>query len=432
MSLPVAILAGGLATRLHPLTEKIPKSLVDVAGKPFIVHQIELLRCNGLAHLVLCLGYLGEQVQDELGDGSKWGMQIDYVFDGPVLLGTGGALLRAFPRLGEKFFVLYGDSFLDCDYTAVESVFHASGKLGLMTVFRNTNLWDQSNVNFENGRIQHYDKTNHNPEMKHIDYGLGVLQASALERYPLDCVLDLATIYQDLLAQDQLAGYEVSQRFYEIGSPAGLQETTEYIKERRMLGYTQKHLAEASQIISQLDGDTIERMVELLVNLRKRGGRLFFLGVGGSAANCSHAVNDFRKLAHIEAYAPTDNVSELTARTNDEGWTSVFIEWLKVSQLTDRDMLFVLSVGGGNMEKNISPNLVSALQHAKHIGVPIIGVVGRDGGYTAQVADACVIVPTVNPETVTPHTESFQAVVWHLLISHPALKAAPTKWESVR
>jgi D-sedoheptulose 7-phosphate isomerase len=432
MSLPVAILAGGLATRLHPLTEKIPKSLVDVAGKPFIVHQIELLRSNGLTHLVLCLGYLGEQVQDELGDGSKWGMQIDYVFDGPLLLGTGGALLRAFPRLAEKFFVLYGDSYLDCDYAAVESVFHASGKLGLMTVFRNANLWDQSNVIFENGRIQHYDKINHIPEMKHIDYGLGVLQASALERYPVDCVLDLATIYQDLLVQDQLAGYEVSQRFYEIGSPAGLQETSEYIKERRMLSYTQKHLAEASQIISQLDGNTIERMVEHLVNLRKRGGRLFFLGVGGSAANCSHAVNDFRKLAHIEAYAPTDNVSELTARTNDEGWTSVFIEWLKVSHLTDSDMLFVLSVGGGNMEKNISPNLVSALQHAKHIGVPIIGVVGRDGGYTAQVADACVIVPTVNPETVTPHTESFQAVVWHLLISHPALKAAPTKWESVR
>ena len=432
MSLPLAILAGGLATRLRPLTEKIPKSLVEVAGKPFIVWQIELLRRNGVAHLVLCLGHLGEQVQAELGDGSRWGMQLDYIFDGPLLLGTGGALRRALPRLGEAFFVLYGDSYLDCDYAAVEGAFCASGKLGLMTVFRNANLWDLSNVIFENGRIQRYDKKNLVPEMKHIDYGLGVLQASALVRYPADRALDLATVYQDLLAQDQLAGYEVSQRFYEIGSPAGLQETRDYIKERSMQSYTEKHLAEASQIISQLDVGAIEQMVERLVSLRQRGGRLFFLGVGGSAANCSHAVNDFRKIAGIEAYAPTDNVSELTARTNDEGWASVFVEWLKVSHLNDRDMLFIFSVGGGNVEKNISPNLVLALQYAKQIGASVVGVVSRDGGYTAQVADACVIVPTVNPETVTPHAEAFQAIVWHLLVSHPALKAAPTKWESVR
>jgi len=433
MSLPLAILAGGLATRLRPLTEKIPKSLVEVAGKPFIVWQIELLRRNGVAHLVLCLGYLGGQVQAELGDGSRWGMQVDYIFDGPRLLGTGGALRRALPRLGEAFFVLYGDSYLDCDYAAVESAFRASGKLGLMTVFRNANLWDRSNVIFENGRIQCYDKKNLVPEMKHIDYGLGVLQASALVRYPADRVLDLATVYQDLLAQDQLAGYEVSQRFYEIGSPAGLQETRDYIlRENKMSSYTEKHLAEASQIISQLDVGAIEQMVEHLVSMRQRGGRLFFLGVGGSAANCSHAVNDFRKIAGIEAYAPTDNVSELTARTNDEGWASVFVEWLKVSHLNDRDMLFIFSVGGGNVEKNISPNLVLALQYAKQIGASVVGVVSRDGGYTAQVADACVIVPTVNPETVTPHAEAFQAIVWHLLVSHPALKAAPTKWESVR
>lgn len=199
-----------------------------------------------------------------------------------------------------------------------------------------------------------------------------------------------------------------------------------------MSSYTEKHLAEASQIISQLDVGAIELMVDHLVNLRQRSGRLFFLGVGGSAANCSHAVNDFRKIAGIEAYAPTDNVSELTARTNDEGWASVFVEWLKVSHLNDRDLLFIFSVGGGNAEKNVSPNLVLALQYAKQIGVSVVGVVGRDGGYTAQVADACVVIPTVNPETVTPHSEAFQAVVWHLLVSHPALKAVTTKWESMR
>ncbi len=198
------------------------------------------------------------------------------------------------------------------------------------------------------------------------------------------------------------------------------------------MSYTQQHLAEASQIIEQIDTAAIDQMVTLLAELRSRGGRLFFLGVGGSAGNCSHAVNDFRKLVGIESYAPTDNVSELTARTNDEGWETVFVSWLKISHLRPDDMLFILSVGGGNLEKNISPNLVTALRYAKEVGAKVIGIVGRDGGYTAQVADACVIVPTVNPETVTPHSEAFQAVVWHLLVSHPTLKAAPTKWESTR
>ena len=198
------------------------------------------------------------------------------------------------------------------------------------------------------------------------------------------------------------------------------------------MNYTQQHLAEAGKIIEQLDSAAIDRRVDLLAELRSRNGRLFLLGVGGSAANCSHAVNDFRKLVGIECYAPTDNVSELTARTNDEGWETVFVSWLKVSHLRPDDMIFVLSVGGGNLEKNISPNLVTALRYAKEVGAKVIGIVGRDGGYTAQVADACVIVPTVNPENVTPHSEAFQAVVWHLLVSHPTLKASPTKWESTR
>jgi D-sedoheptulose 7-phosphate isomerase len=190
-------------------------------------------------------------------------------------------------------------------------------------------------------------------------------------------------------------------------------------------------LQEAKEIIDRLDPAVIDRMADMLVSLRDRGGRLFFLGVGGSAGNCSHAVNDFRKIVGIEAYAPTDNVSELTARTNDEGWETVFVEWLKVSRLRPDDALFIFSVGGGNLAKNVSPNLVRALQYAKTVGAGILGVVGRDGGYTAQVGDAVCIVPTVNPEAVTPHSEAFQAVVWHLLVSHPALKAVQTKWESV-
>jgi D-sedoheptulose 7-phosphate isomerase len=191
-------------------------------------------------------------------------------------------------------------------------------------------------------------------------------------------------------------------------------------------------LAEAKEIIDRLDTAAIERMVSLLEQTRTQGGRLFILGVGGSAANASHAVNDFRKIVGIEAYAPTDNVSELTARTNDEGWSTIFTEWLRVSRLRPEDLVLVLSVGGGNLEKNVSPNLVTALKYAREVGTPVIGILGKDGGYTAQVAAACALVPTVNPEHVTPHSEAFQAVIWHLLVSHPRLKARPTKWESVQ
>ncbi|MEI6713461.1 MAG: SIS domain-containing protein [Verrucomicrobiota bacterium] len=196
--------------------------------------------------------------------------------------------------------------------------------------------------------------------------------------------------------------------------------------------FAQQHINEAIEILQKLDVSKIEAAAELLANLRAEGGRVFFLGVGGSASNCSHAVNDFRKIAGIECYAPTDNVSELTARTNDEGWATVFVEWLKVSRLQPKDALFVLSVGGGNLEKNVSPNLVAALQYAKEVGAKSLGIVGRDGGYTGQVSDVCVLIPTVNPEAITPHSEAFQAVIWHLLVSHPRLKAHQTKWEGTK
>ena len=196
------------------------------------------------------------------------------------------------------------------------------------------------------------------------------------------------------------------------------------------MSYAQQHLNEAVEIIRKIDVAAIEKMANLLAAVKADGGRIFFLGVGGSAGNCSHAVNDFRKIIGIESYTPTDNVSELTARTNDEGWATIFVEWLKTSKLSARDALFIFSVGGGNLEKNISPNLVEAMKFAKSVGAKVTGVVGRDGGYTAKVADICVIVPTVNTESITPHTEAFQAVVWHLLVSHPKLKANQTKWES--
>ena len=198
------------------------------------------------------------------------------------------------------------------------------------------------------------------------------------------------------------------------------------------MSYARQHLAEAISILGQLDPETLERAADLLAAVRERGGRLFILGVGGSAANASHAVNDFRKICAFEAYAPTDNVAELTARTNDEGWHTVFVEWLRGSRLTSMDAVLVLSVGGGNLEKNVSPNLVEALKFAKEQRAAILGIVGKDGGYTAQVADVCCIIPTVNAETITPHQEAFQSIVWHLLVSHPRLKVNPTKWESTK
>jgi D-sedoheptulose 7-phosphate isomerase len=198
------------------------------------------------------------------------------------------------------------------------------------------------------------------------------------------------------------------------------------------MSYSEQHLRETAEIISALNPQQLDRFAEKLAEVRSRGGRLFLLGVGGSAANASHAVNDFRKICGFEAYAPTDNVSELTARTNDEGWASVFVEWLRGSRLESRDALLILSVGGGNLEKNVSPNLVSALQLAKERDSSIFGIVGRDGGYTAQVADLAILIPTVNPSNTTPHAEAFQAVVWHLLVSHPALKISETKWESTK
>lgn len=198
------------------------------------------------------------------------------------------------------------------------------------------------------------------------------------------------------------------------------------------MSYSEQHLRETVEIVSRLDPALCEKAVELLAAVRERGGRLFILGVGGSAANASHAVNDFRKIAGLECYAPTDNVAELTARTNDEGWSTVFSEWLKGSRLNEKDALLVFSVGGGNLEKNISPNLVAALQLAKERGSAILGVVGRDGGYTAKVGDVTIVIPTVNPGNTTPHAEAFQAVVWHLFVSHPKLKVAQTKWESTK
>jgi NDP-sugar pyrophosphorylase family protein len=230
-SIPVAILAGGLATRLRPITEKIPKSLVTVADEPFLAHQLRLLHSRGLRRAVLCVGYLGEMIERDFGKGAAFDMELSYSFDGPKLLGTGGALRQALPLLGDEFFVLYGDSYLPIDYAAVLAAFRASGKPGLMTVFRNEGAWDTSNVHYSDGRIVRYDKRERTPEMQHIDYGLGIFRASVFAERPAGEAFDLADIQRELVAKDALAGHEVFQRFYEIGSHAGLAELETLVRQ---------------------------------------------------------------------------------------------------------------------------------------------------------------------------------------------------------
>jgi NDP-sugar pyrophosphorylase family protein len=231
--LPVAILAGGLATRLKPITEKVPKLLIEVAGEPFFSHQIRLVRKSGLTRIVLCVGYLGEMIVERYGDGEQLGVRIDYVFDGPKLLGTGGALIHALPSLGDAFYVLYGDSYLPIDYQPVGQSFIESGKLGLMTVFENRGQYDASNLWFEDGSIRAYDKKNRLPGMRHIDYGLGVFRKAAFDGFPRDEVVDLSDVQKALLSRGQLAGFEVAQRFFEIGSHKGLEELDRFLRKTR-------------------------------------------------------------------------------------------------------------------------------------------------------------------------------------------------------
>lgn len=430
----VAILAGGLATRMRPLTEKLPKALLDVAGAPFIEHQLRLLAREGIRSVVLCLGFLGEQVEAVVGDGSRYGLHVDYSYDGDRLLGTGGALRKALPLLGDPFMVLYGDSYLDIAYAPVVEAFHSSRSAGLMTVYRNEGRFDTSNIVFAEGRIRFYSKRERRPNMHFIDFGLSVLCAKALDPFANRIDFDLSEVYENLVSTQELAGFEVHHRFYEIGSAEGLLETQNYIAGNAVTisPYTKLYLNEVVDVVRGIDGAEVDKMVRIIADVRRSGGRLFFIGVGGGAGNAGHAVNDFRKICGIEAYAPTDNVSELTARVNDDGWGGVFAAWLNVSRLRADDVVFVFSVGGGNLAKNISANIVAALRLAKEVGAKVVGVVGRDGGHTKEVADACVVIPTVNPDTVTPHTEAFQAVVWHLIVSHPELKMHEMKWESVR
>lgn len=420
----VAILAGGLATRLRPVTETIPKALLEVAGRPFIEWQLDLFRRQGFTDFVICTGYLGEKIEAFLGDGSSRGVSIRYSHDGPTLLGTAGALRKAADLLSDPFLVIYGDSYLEMDYRAALQSYRHSGCPALMTVYENGDRWDTSNVEFAAGRVRRYDKKNKTPAMHYIDYGFSVLSRRLLQCLPEGEPLDLADVFGNLAATGNLAGVQATRRFYEIGSQAGWTELDRMLREARqdegdgrmdLVKYVAEYLQETRQIAETIDQVAIVRAAEVLADIRDRNGRLFILGVGGSAANASHAVNDFRKIVGMEAYAPTDNVSELTARVNDESWESVFENWLKGSRLSDKDGLLVFSVGGGSASASL--NLVRAMDLAKERGAKIVAVVSRNGGRALQVADACVLVPVVADARITPHAEGWQGIVWHLLVN---------------
>jgi D-sedoheptulose 7-phosphate isomerase len=428
---PLALLAGGLGTRMHGVSAGLPKALLDVAGRPFIAHQLELIHRLGVRQVVVCVGHLGDQIEAYVGDGRRFGLEVSYSRESARLLGTAGALKNAEDLLGPVFWVMYGDTYLPIDFAEVFAAFQRTSTLGLLTVLRNEDRLDRSNVVFRDGHLLEYDKRAHREDMHHIDYGLALLKRQSLARIPPDTPFDLGDLYHALVQEGALAGFEVHQRFYEIGSPAGLADTRRFFEEKRSMDFIARYLDEVREIAARIDRDAVNAMVQRLVEVRAKGGRLFILGVGGSAGNASHAVNDFRKICGIEAYAPTDNVSELTARINDDGWDTSFAAWLKGSRLGPADAVCVFSVGGGDVDRGVSINLVRAVEHAKSVGATVCGIVGRTGGYTAKVADACVVIPTVNPDTVTAHAEAFQAVVWHLLVSHPNLQTQPMRWESL-
>lgn len=431
------VLAGGLATRMRPRTLTVAKSMLEVAGRPFVDWQLDRLAACGFRDVVMCIGHLGESIRAHVGDGARFGLRVAWSDEGTTLLGTAGAVRNALALLAPTFLVTYGDSWLPFDYSEPLRILDASVDCdGVMAVFENRDRWDASNVAIDGPTGQwvvRYEKATRDAALTHIDYGATALRRETIVALAPGQAHGMDLIQRDLAARKRLRTCIARERFFEIGSPEGLDELDRRLRggSSRPVSFAKTYLDESAELIRRLDAGAIESVAAGLARVRETGGRLFILGVGGSAGHASHAVNDFRKLCGFEAYAPTDNVSELTARVNDEGWDTSFVEWLRVSRLRAGDGVLVFSVGGGNREKNVSVNLVRSLELARQVGASVFGVVGRDGGYTKQVADACVVIPTVASARVTPHTEGFCAVVWHLLVSHPKLQRAPTKWESV-
>ena len=403
IDIPVAILCGGQGTRLGALTEHTPKSLVKVAGKPFIFHQLDLLVERGVKKVVLCIGHLGEQIVAAVGN-DYHGIAIHYSRDGDKPLGTMEAVRRTAPLLGHEFLTLYGDSYLPSDWEPFISYARSKDAIVAQTMWRG----DDYGLSY---------------------FGFGWLDATRICS-GIGELHNLRVCYE----------YEMLEKFYQIGDPNGLAEVETLLAPKPSVVmppasptvippnavFTNQFLLDVIDSARSIDSAVIERIVSCLSHMREGGGRLVIIGIGGSSANASHAVNDFRKLCCIEAYAPTDNVSEITARTNDDGWATVFKEWLKQMRPRHHDVLLVLSVGGGTAE--VSRPIVEAIDYARKADMTVVGIVGPNGGHTAKHADYCLKVPVTNPKLVTPITESFQSLVLHLIVSHPKLQCRKTMW----
>lgn len=394
ITIPVAILCGGKGTRLGALTETTPKALVRVAGRPFIEWQLDILQRQGAKNVVLCVGHLADQISKHVMGHPRAGMEIgcwmDYERSGQL-----AAIRVAVDPLGDEFLILYGDSYLDVDY---EPIIEA-GRRG---------NWPAQAV------------------YQGVDYGITYMRREALDWFPAEATMSNLTTCKCEAGATCAIAVEMPNRFYQIGDPAGLAEVEWLLREQD--DFANKFLAETEQVAALLDRQQINAMVEHLVMLRKRGGRLFILGNGGSAANASHFVNDARKLCDIDAYT-MENVAEITARTNDDGWRNTYAQWLRVSNMGAKDVLMILSVGGGqDVAPAVSVNIAYAVQEANRTGTVVLGVCGRDGGFTARHSTVCLLVPTVSADRVTPHTEAFQSVLTHLLVSHPRLQRQKTKW----
>lgn len=450
------LLAAGVGTRLKPLTDRIPKCLVPVDGEPVLSIWLSLCEQLGLREVLINTHHLADQVKAWASRQVGGAVRIRLAYE-PELLGSAGTVAANLDFVGDQddFFVFYADNLVRADFDALLR-FHRSHDGPLTVALFHTLSPSNSGIARldASGHITNFEEKPAHPQSDLANAGVYIARRELGRFLPARGFADFALDVFPRLA-GEMRGFVIEGNVLDVGTPESYQETLrEWPRFRRKplpsglesgapvgrgsafematLNYTAQYINEALQILGKIDQSTIDRVVDLLARVRENRGRIFFLGVGGGAGHASHAVNDFRKIAQIEAYTPTDNVSELTARVNDEGWDTSYANWLRGSRLQAKDMIFVFSVGGGDAQRRISANLVRALEYAKEVRATVCGVVGRDGGYTAQVADACVVVPTVNPATVTPHTESFQAVVWHLLVSHPKLRAAEMKWESVR
>lgn len=424
--MPVYILCGGEGSRLGDITKGTPKSMVRIYGKPFISYQLEWLRDEGIKEVTLCVRKFADQIFNFVGDGSKWGMRVRYSYDGNESLGTAGAFKKATNGTSGAVFILYGDSYLPkCGLKGMEETYCIINQDVLMLLYEDTERHSENNVYYDRLYLPKYYAQKDGHTCNYTDAGISIVNIDYLNQLIPDGFSNLSEIFELASKEKMIYPYITKDPYMEIGSLQGINRLETHVK----CTFADVYFQNASRIAQKIDQYKIYQMANIIQFTKRSGGRLFILGVGGSAATASHAVNDFEKLCGVKTYTPTDNVSELTARTNDQGWENSFVDWLKVQEPTDKDVILVLSVGGGDINRKISMNIVKALEYAQNeCDTSILGIVGKEGGYTQRVADVCIVIPTVDEYNITPFAESFQSLILHCLVSHPILKKNETTY----